>query len=82
MVAVARKSTPVVCHWNLAKQERDTQRTWSLEPQQVDARSQIDAGSLLVDCVSAVIFCLAHGRGRIIHEWSRDHGSASEHRAR
>ena len=33
-------------------------------PQQVDARSQIDAGSLRVDCVSAVIVCLAHGRRR------------------
>ena len=34
------------------------------EPQQVDARCQIDAGSLLVDCFSAVIICLAHGRRR------------------
>ena len=45
------------------------------------------AGFLLVDCVSAVIICLAHGRKRslgkspswIIHEWSRDHGGTSEH---
>ena len=42
-----------------------------------------------MDCVSAVILCLAHGRGRslgksprwVIHEWSRDHGGASEHLA-
>ena len=47
-------------------------------------------GSLLVDCVSTVIICLAHGRGRcmgepprwIIHEWSCDHDGASEHPAR
>ena len=34
------------------------------EPQQVDARSQVDAGSLLVDRVSAVFVCLAHGHRR------------------
>ena len=27
VVAVARKFTPVVCHWNLAKQVRDSQRS-------------------------------------------------------
>ena len=27
VVAVTRKSTPVVCHWNLAKQVRDSQRS-------------------------------------------------------
>ena len=27
VVAVARKSTPVVCHWNLAEQVRDSQRS-------------------------------------------------------
>ena len=64
MAAVARKSTPVVYHWNLAEQVCDSQRSSSLEPQQVDARSQINAGSVLVDCVSAVIICLAHGRRR------------------
>ena len=57
-------AAPVICHRNLAEQVCDSQQSRSLEPQQVDARSQIDAGSLLVDCVSAVIVCLAHGRRR------------------
>ena len=64
VVAIARKSATVVCHWNPAEQVCDSQWSSSLEPQQVDARSQIDAGSLLVDCISAVIVCLAHGHRR------------------
>ena len=52
--------------------------------------AKIDAGSVLVDCFSAVIICLAHGRRCslskssrwIIHEWLRDHVGTTEHSAR
>ena len=53
VVAIARTSTPVVCHWNVAKQVRDSQRSRSLEPQQVDARSPIDAGPLRLTAADA-----------------------------
>ena len=48
----------VMCHWNpAASQQLPTVMI-----------SQIDVRSLLVDCVSAIIVCQVHGRGRCLGE--------------
>ena len=71
---VTRPQTQTLCrnydddpiHWSKISSLRSSTSQPSLDPSLHghDAPAQIDAGSLLVDCVSAIIICLAHGRGR------------------